>query len=385
MKTLTNQQLENAHTEWSGYMQRALELASEVQSTTPNPRVGCIIVKNSQIVGEGWHAAAGCAHAEAVALEEAQEKAQGGIAFVTLEPCCHTGRTGPCTDALIKAGLKAVVIAVLDPDSRVSGKGVRILELAGIEVFHLKDFETYARDLNLGYFKRQEKGLPFVRLKLAMSLDGRTALASGESKWITGASSRSDVQRLRARSSAVITGVNTVLKDDPALNVRPEEIGLNEKELVTNAHSLAIQPLRVVLDSKLQIPKTARILLPPGHIKIFNTSNLNETRKLADNVEILQADADERRVDLKSMLRCLASEFSCNDVLIEAGPTLSGSFIEKELVDELIIYIAPIILGSDAKPLFEMTGFTALPKIKKFHVFEVVKIGDDIKVVLTKI
>ena len=227
MKALQNQQLNPAILEWPVYMRRALQLAGNVLCTTPNPRVGCIIVNNNSVVGEGWHIAAGQAHAEVMALQSAGDLTQGATAFVSLEPCAHRGRTGPCSQALIKAGIAIVVVAGVDPDERVAGQGIRDLETAGIEVFHLTDFESEARDLNAGYFKRQESGLPLVRLKLAMSLDGRTALANGESKWITGKEARADVQKLRASSSAVITGINTVLSDDPALNVRANELALN--------------------------------------------------------------------------------------------------------------------------------------------------------------
>ena len=384
MKTLTNQQLEQAFIEWPVYMQRALELAGKVLSTTQNPRVGCVIVNNSQIVAEGWHAAAGLAHAEVMALEQAKDNVQGGTAFVTLEPCSHTGKTGPCSDALIKAGIQSVVIAGADPDKRVSGSGIEKLEQAGIEVFYLQDFEKQARKLNPGYFQRQENGRPFVRLKLAMSLDGRTALANGESKWITSPAARSDVQRLRAGSSAIVTGINTVLVDDPSLNVRGDELGLSDEELAENSDSLKQQPLRVILDSQLRTPGTARILASPGQVQIFTANSEADPNKLADNVEIAQIDADEKGVNLDSVLESLASDHACNDVLIEAGPALSGSFLDKELVDELVVYIAPKILGSDAKPLFELTGLTSLAESKRFNVVEVAKLGDDIKVILTK-
>ena len=202
-----------------------------------------------------------------------KRQAQDGIAFVSLEPCSFTGRTGPCSQALIEAGLSKVVIAGLDPDARVSGSGVKQLEDAGIEVFHLPEFEAQAQDLNRGYFKRHTLGLPFVRLKLAMSLDGRTALASGESKWITSSTARSDVQRIRASSSVILTGVNTVIDDDPTLNVRTEDLSLDEEELNLNQDCLAQQPMRVILDSQLQTPGTARILAATGQVKIFTASS----------------------------------------------------------------------------------------------------------------
>ena len=384
MKTLENLQKDKSVLEWPVYMRRAIDLAGIVLSATPNPRVGCVIVNGGEIVSEGWHAAAGLAHAEVMAIEKAGELAQDGIAFVSLEPCSFTGRTGPCSQALIEAGLSKVVIAGLDPDARVSGSGVKQLEDAGIEVFHLPEFEAQAQDLNRGYFKRHTVGLPFVRLKLAMSLDGRTALASGESKWITSSAARSDVQRIRASSSVILTGVNTVIDDDPTLNVRTEDLSLDEEELNLNQDCLAQQPMRVILDSQLQTPGTARILAATGQVKIFTTTSGNHPNNLADNVEIVQIAQEERGVDLESVLVSLASKFACNDLLVEAGPTLSGSFIEKNLVDELIVYVAPKILGSDAKPLLEISGLSSLAQATQLEIKEVAEIGKDIKAILSK-
>ena len=384
MKTLENLQKDKSVLEWPVYMRRAIDLAGIVLSATPNPRVGCVIINGEEIVSEGWHAAAGLAHAEVMAIEKAGELAQGGIAFVSLEPCSFTGRTGPCSQALIEAGLSTVVIAGLDPDARVSGSGVKQLEDAGIEVIHLPEFEPQAQDLNRGYFKRHTAGLPFVRLKLAMSLDGRTALASGESKWITSSAARSDVQRIRASSSVILTGVNTVIDDDPTLNVRTEDLSLDEEELNLNQDCLAQQPMRVILDSQLKTPGTARILAATGQVKIFTTSSGSHPNNLADNVEIVQVAREEKGVDLESVLASLASKFACNDVLIEAGPTLSGSFIEKNLVDELIVYVAPKILGSDAKPLLEISGLSSLAEATQLEIKEVTEIGKDIKAILSK-
>ena len=384
MKTLENLQKDKSVLEWPVYMRRAIDLAGIVLSATPNPRVGCVIINGAEIVSEGWHAAAGLAHAEVMAIEKAGELAQGRIEFVSLEPCSFTGRTGPCSQALIEAGLSKVVIAGLDPDARVSGSGVKQLEDAGIEGFHLPEFEPQAQDLNRGYFKRHTAGLPFVRLKLAMSLDGRTALASGESKWITSSAARSDVQRIRASSSVILTGVNTVIDDDPTLNVRTEDLSLDEEELNLNQDCLAQQPMRVILDSQLQTPGTARILAATGQVKIFTTSSGSHPNNLADNVEIVQVAQEEKGVELESVLESLASQFACNDVLVEAGPTLSGSFIEKNLVDELIVYVAPKILGSDAKPLLEISGLSSLAEATQLEINEVTEIGKDIKAILSK-
>ena len=384
MQALSNQQLDPAIIEWPVYMQRALDLAANVLCATPNPRVGCVILKDGTIVGEGWHVAAGQAHAEVIALESAGTHAQGATAFVTLEPCAHSGRTGPCSQALISSGIQTVVIAGVDPDARVSGQGIRDLEAASIKVFQLTDFESAARSLNVGYFKRQESGMPFVRLKLAMSLDGRTALANGESKWITGEQARADVQLLRARSSAIITGINTVLADDPALNLRVQDLVLGEDEMQANSFLLNTQPLRVIVDSQKRTPGTAKILNEPGLIKIYSIEGAATENNLANNVEIIPISPDSQGVNLNSVLESLASKFACNDVLVEAGPTLSGSFISAGLVDELVVYIAPKLLGSDAKPLLEITGLESLIESTQFTIRELVQIGNDIKVVLNR-
>lgn len=384
MKAIKNFNDDKLIVEWPVYMQRAIDLAQNVLSAHPNPRVGCVIVSDQQIVGEGWHVAAGQAHAEIMALDQAKERATGGIAFVSLEPCSFTGRTGPCSEALIDAGIKTVVIASQDPNPRVSGSGVKKLEEAGIDVFQLPEFEKTARTINPGYFKRYESAMPYVRLKLAMSLDGRTALASGESKWISGEASRADVQKLRASSSAVITGIGTVLKDDPALTVRRDALQLSSEELTKNELCLLKQPLRVIVDSEKRTPGTARILAEPGDVAIFTSKSAGIDEDLAENVKVLKADKSEQGVDLKFVLESLASDLQCNDVLVEAGPTLSGSFIELDLVDELIVYIAPKLLGSDAKPLFEITGLTSLAESKQYQVNGLTQVGEDIKAVLVK-
>ena len=290
MKILTSQQLIGSFADWPSHMQRSIELAATVFNTTPNPRVGCVIVKDGQIVGEGWHSAAGQKHAEIVALERAGELANSSTAFVSLEPCAHTGRTPPCTKALISAGIGQVVIASVDPDERVSGRGIAALESANIEVFQLKDFDEKARAINPGFFKRHELGVPFVRLKLAMSIDGRTALSNGESKWITSVEARRDVQKLRAKSCAIVTGMGTVLLDNPALTVRTKELGLDEEQLEKNKISLSEGPIRVVVGDHKKIPDTAKIIDTQVSVKLFTSrSNAGEV-KYAHNVEIRQID-----------------------------------------------------------------------------------------------
>lgn len=382
MKSVTNTQLDMTVLDWPTYMRRAIELSCSVWTATPNPRVGCVIAKTGAMLGEGWHVGSGQPHAEVVALGKAGVAAKGATAFVSLEPCSHTGRTGPCSEALVESGIQQVVIATLDPNPVVAGKGVEQMEQAGIEVYHLLDFEQEARSVNAGYFKRREHGLPFVRLKLAMSLDGRTALASGESKWITGIESRSDVQKLRASASAVITGINTVLQDDPFLSVRTADLTISDEERKLNAVLLEKQPLRVIIDSQLQIPGTSKILTSEGKIKIYTLNKNAAVKNLTDNVQVISNGSSNKRVNLQFVLESLASDFSCNEVLIEAGPSLSGAFIEAELVDELILYIAPKLLGSDGKPLLNITGMQSLNEFAGFSVQQLIKIGDDVRLTL---
>ena len=382
MKSISNSSLDATIIDWPVHMQRAIDLAQRVRTATPNPRVGCVLVKGIEIIGEGWHVAAGEAHAEVVALGNAGKTNTCTEAFVSLEPCAHTGRTATCSEALIAAGVGKVIIASLDPNPLVAGKGVEQLEQAGVEVYQLVDFEEQSRAINPGYFKRREEGIPYVRLKLAMSLDGRAALANGQSKWITNEAARSDVQKLRASASAVITGINTVLADDPSLNVRSSELPENQDGLESGAKELAHQPIRAVVDSQLRTPGTAKIICNEGLVKIYSTADFTEGKNLADNVEIVKATVSGEGVDLQFVLESLASDFSCNDVLVEAGPTLSGAFIEAELVDELIVYIAPRLLGSDAKPLLEIHGLQSLAESHQFQVSQLDRIGDDIRVIL---
>ncbi len=386
MKSVHNAELDESVIDWPVHMQRALDIACNVIAANPNPRVGCVITNNNTVVAEGWHIAAGHPHAEAMALENAQAAAEGGIAFVSLEPCNHQGRTGPCSEALIEAGVSTVVIAMGDPNPKVSGQGVRRLEEAGIEVFQLKDFERPAREINPGFITRHQKGRPFVRMKLAMSMDGRTALSNGESKWITGPSARADVQKLRAASSAIITGIGTVLADDPRLNVRVEEMDLSEAQLISNEESLKRQPLKVILDSNLKTPDSARVLQGGRTIIFTNHAEPSNQFAVANDVEVYNCSngtgPHASGVELHSVLESLAVEFECNDVLLEAGPTLCGSFLKACLVDELVLYIAPKLLGSDAKALLELTGIESMDETLDFDISELYQIGEDIKVVL---
>ncbi len=363
-------------------MERAIELAAMVLSTRPNPRVGCVLVKNGQIIAEGWHTAAGQPHAEAMALVHAGADAAGSTAIVTLEPCAHLGRTGPCTDALITAGVSKVVIASVDPNPQVAGQGIKQLEDAGIAVYHLAQYEQAARALNPGYFKRREQGLPFVTLKLAMSLDGRTALANGQSKWITGGQARSDVQKLRAASSAILTGINTILVDDPSLTVRPDELGLSGSALDANAHLSQQPPLRVIVDSQMRTPGTAKLFSQPGEVQIFTTRESEQLAVLADKATLKHAPGDDGMVNLRSVLESLAIESECNEVLVEAGPRLSGALLEAGLIDQLVLYIAPKILGADARPLFGVSGLQSLEESWGFTMVKQQMLGPDCKLTL---
>ena len=385
MKKIRNDELEPEFIDWPVYMQRAIDLARQAINTSSNPRVGCVLVTNQEIVGEGWHIAIGEDHAEIMALKQAGDRAASSIAFVSLEPCSHTGRTGPCSDALIHAGVSQVVIASIDPNPAVAGSGVEKLVAAGIPVTQLIDFDSLARAATPGYFKRREQGIPYVSCKLAMSLDGRTALANGQSKWISGPASRSDVQRLRAASGAVITGIETVLADDPSLNVRISDLNLHPEELARNELSLSTQPLRVILDSRLRTPDTAKILTLPGEVKVFSIEPPAPDKNRASNVTYRQVAASGKRVSLHSVLDSLAADFACAEVLVEAGPTLSTAFIKAGLVDELIVYIAPKLLGSDARSLLNIAGIESMSDSLNFVITDLRQIDRDIRVVLKPI
>jgi len=326
-------------------MARALRLAERGLNTThPNPRVGCVLVRDGRIVGEGWHARAGGPHAEVEALRMAGELARGATAYVTLEPCCHHGKTPPCSEALLAAGVTRVIAAITDPNPKVSGGGLEQLRTAGIEVVSgllANDAEL----LNLGFLRRMRSGRPYVISKLATSLDGRTAMASGESQWITSAEARADVHRLRARSSAILTGVDTVLADDPALTVRLDGLPVER------------QPRRVVLDSRLRTPPSAKILSPPESCLILTCSEGRQADALrAAGAEVRMLPAGEGgRVDLPAALDELG-RLECNELMIEAGATLNGALLTAGLVDEWWVYLAPCVLGDRGRALFHLPG-----------------------------
>ncbi|OQX34523.1 MAG: riboflavin biosynthesis protein RibD [Oceanospirillales bacterium LUC14_002_19_P2] len=332
------------------WMARALQLARKgLYSTMPNPRVGCVLVRDGRIVGEGWHIRAGEGHAEVNALTMAGSNALGATAYVTLEPCSHQGRTPPCAQALINAGVSRVIAAMRDPNPRVDGGGFQLLEKARITTASGL-LEEEAKALNPGFISRMVNQRPLVRCKLAMSLDGRTAMASGESQWITGPDARSDVQQWRARSCAIVTGVGSILQDDSSLTVRPAELHIDEPELAAEK-----QPLRVVLDSSLRIPLTAKILRQTGKTLVVTADSDREKQNAlqSEGVEVVELPAPDGRVDLAALMTLLGQR-ECNEVLVETGATLAGSFLQAGLLDELLVYMAPVLMGSAARPLFDL-------------------------------
>lgn len=350
------------------YMRRALELAARGLNTTdPNPRVGCVLVRDSRIVGEGWHERAGEPHAEVHALRRAGEAAHGATAYVTLEPCAHSGRTPPCVTALIEARVRRVVYAVNDPNPRVNGGGAQRLRGAGIETSS-DVLAQEARDLNPGFFKRMRTGLPWVRVKLGASLDGRTALANGVSRWITGSAARQDAQRFRARSSVVLTGSGTVLADDPALNVRLE--------------GATRQPLRVVLDSELRVPPSARLFEREGPSLVFTLST-DASRRAELTRRGVQVESAERAshggLALEAVLRRLAQRES-NEVWVEAGARLAGALLQAQLVDELIVYLAPSLLGGAARALADLPEISSLEQRLRLRFTQCTPIGEDLRI-----
>lgn len=352
------------------FMARAIRLAARgLYSTQPNPRVGCVLVKEDGIVGEGWHEAAGGPHAEIRALDHAGTKAAGATCYVSLEPCNHHGRTPPCTEALIQAGVGRVIAAMTDPDPRMGGKGLARLGEKGIDTAHGL-LEAQAAALNRGYVRRLTSGLPLVRCKQALSLDGRTAMASGESKWITGEAARRDVQRLRARSCAVLTGIGTVLEDDPRLDVR--HVPLPPKR----------QPLRVVLDRELRMPGDARMLSVPGRILIFSHDSDNSYKYGVLKGAGAEVIILEEQGFLRGVLRYLAEKEQVNEVLVEAGATLTGSLLQEDLIDELILYQAPVILGDSGRGMFHLPYLQNMKDQVKLTLTECRRIGGDIRLQL---
>jgi diaminohydroxyphosphoribosylaminopyrimidine deaminase/5-amino-6-(5-phosphoribosylamino)uracil reductase len=368
-------------TEDRAHMSRALALAARgLYTTDPNPRVGCVLVRTGDTLGEGWHERAGHAHAEIAALSAAHGDVRGATAYVTLEPCSHTGRTPPCVDALIGAGIRRVVCASVDPNPKVAGSGIKRLEAAGISV-SVGVLEADARALNPGFFSRFERARPLIRLKLAMSLDARTAPAGGGKRWISGEASRADVQHWRARSSAVLTGAGTVRTDDPRLDVR-----LTYGPWVR-------QPLRVVLDPALSCAPGARIFAGEGALVFAAEGKVSATASAARPaspgasagysaaVTVEFVPADGHRLDLKAVIGRL-TEREANELLVECGPRLAGAFLEQQLVDELIIYVAPILLGADAAPLAALSGLSTADPLPAFEIANVERMDSDLRLIL---
>ena len=352
-------------------MARALRLAERGRYTAhPNPVVGCVLVRDGAVVGEGFHAQTGEAHAEVNALQAAGDAAQGSVAYMTLEPCSHHGRTPPCAEALVKAGVRKVIVAMQDPNRDVSGRGFRILVDAGVEV-QTGLMQSAAAALNRGFLKRVTEQRPLVRLKLAASIDGAIAMASGESQWITGPEARADVQRLRARSGAIMTGIGTVLSDDPSLNVR-----------VTDIETGGLQPIRVVLDSRLRMPLAAGMLALPGTTLVCCTGDANGKALRDTNAEVKSFPSVDGRVDADAVLGELAVR-GVNEVLVEAGAALAGDLLEKDLVDELVIYQAPHIMGSQTMRLVNTPSWNSLTDRLALTITDVRRIGGDTRITAT--
>ncbi|MGZ8174736.1 MULTISPECIES: bifunctional diaminohydroxyphosphoribosylaminopyrimidine deaminase/5-amino-6-(5-phosphoribosylamino)uracil reductase RibD [Methylobacter] len=351
------------------YMAQAISLAKKGRYTTdPNPRVGCVLVRDGEVIGQGWHVKAGQGHAEVEALKNVPD-AKGATAYVTLEPCSHQGRTPPCCDALINAGVSRVVAAMQDPNPQVSGSGLEKLKAAGIEV-SCGVLQEDALALNRGFIKRMTDSRPFVRSKLAMSLDGRTAMASGESKWITSNEARADVHRLRAESSAILTGINTVLADDPALNARVD--------------GDVLQPVRVVLDTHLNMPVTAQMAKLPGRSLILTCAQDEQKQGALQQVgfEVYQLPCKNGRLDLQAVMDFLGQQ-QINELLVEAGSVLNGALLDEDWVDEYVIYMAPCILGDQGRGLFNLPGLQQMADKKQLKLRDVRQVGQDLKLTYT--
>jgi len=384
------------------HMAQALRLAERgLYTTQPNPRVGCVIAHGEAVVGAGWHERAGAAHAEVVALAAAGTRARGAAAYVTLEPCAHFGRTPPCADALIAAGIARVVAAAADPNPRVDGRGFEKLRAAGI-VVESGLMRDAARELNRGFFSRIERGRPWVRIKLAMSVDGRTALSSGASQWITGEAARADVQHWRARSSAILTGSGTVLADDPRLTVRDPRLatsanfpssessfagaeGRGEGETPRGAttpetserSAKGFSPLRVVLDGNLRTPRGARVLDGSAPTLIVHAPGRLGTDDRFAAAELAAFGTDARgEIDLAALLRLLAAR-GINELQVEAGATLCGALQAADLVDELLLYVAPVLLGDGGRPLLVLPPPASVAAGRRLHLFDQRLIGGD--------
>ena len=348
------------------FMARALRLAElGLYSSTPNPRVGCVIVKDGVVVGEGWHRRAGEAHAEIHALQAAGDQARGATAYVTLEPCSHHGRTPPCADALIAAGVSRVVAAMQDPNPQVSGRGLALLRNAGI-VTDCGVLGSEAQELNIGFVSRMTRGRPWLRLKLATSLDGKTALENGASQWITGPEARQDGHRFRARACAILSGIGTVRDDDPLLNVRGVE---TER-----------QPLKVVLDSRLELPLNAKLLEGGGVLVACAIDDAARSAALRQRgAEVLCLPNPEGKVDLPELMMELGRR-GINEVHVEGGSRLNGALLVAGLVDEFLIYLAPCLIGHAARGIFDMPALESLAGKAQLAIHDLRMLGPDVRI-----
>lgn len=373
------------------YMALALQLAEKgLYTTQPNPRVGCVLVKDGRIIGQGWHEQAGAEHAEINALRDAaggnadiSGVAKGATAYVTLEPCSHHGKTPPCCEALMAAGVAKVVAAMEDPNPLVSGKGLALLKQNGVTT-KCGLLEAEARALNPGFISRMTTKRPFVRCKMAISLDGRTAMASGESKWITGPAARADVQRWRARSDAIVIGVDTVLADNPSMTVRLEDWS-GDKPASWQSNADIKQPIRVVLDSKLRLPKDAKMLSLPGETWVFTAEAPDHAQGKvlqAAGAKVVSVPVNDKHLDLAAVLDYLAQE-EINEILVETGATLSGAFVQAGLLDEQIIYMAPKLMGDQARPLYHLPGVEGMDQSLALDIKDIRLVGDDIRLLVT--
>ena len=359
------------------FMQLALDLAKQGEfTTTPNPSVGCVLVKDGKVVGKGFHAKAGEPHAEVMALREAGENARGATAYVTLEPCSHFGRTPPCAKGLVEAGVSKVIAAMCDPNPQVAGKGLQILSDAGIESA-VGLLEENAEQLNKGFLKRMRTGKPFVQLKLAMSIDGKTAMASGESKWITGAQARADVQQYRAKASAILSTSQTVLADDPSLNMRWEELPPDVK--ADYPQEKLRQPVRVILDSSHKVRSDFKVFLTESPVWLVGEDDYPLTG-FPVFTDYLQLGRNQGETRLQALMAELGKR-QINTLWVEAGSTLAGALIAENLVDELIIYMAPKLLGDQARDLCHLPNLTQLADASLWQLQSCEPVGDDLKLI----
>lgn len=367
------------------FMKRALKLAERgLYTTLPNPAVGCVIVRDSEVIGEGWHHRAGEPHAEVMALRDAgerQKEVRGATAYVTLEPCSHFGRTPPCALGLVNAGISRVVAAMKDPNPLVSGRGFKILEDAGVSV-SCGLYENEARELNRAFFHSIVTGMPYVTVKYGMSIDARVALSNGESKWITSEASRHDVQRMRARHQAVLTSANTVVKDDPSLNVRWQELPFEVRELFPA--DPVFLPLRIIVDAKSVITFNEKIFRCPGPVMVarIGDSDIVRAEKISDSITVLKVPAtldDPSHISFRKLFKYL-NAINIRNVMIEAGRGLVSDIVRHGLAHEIVFYIAPKIMGADAVSAFDALGLSSMKDVPELSVSEVSRCGEDVRI-----